>query len=66
MGVCDLLISGEAHAVHGRMKFLIDAHLPCRLAYLLRSRGHEAVHTLDLSLGDRTLVEFEGRPWGPF
>jgi hypothetical protein len=34
MSVYDLLKPGEAHAAHGRMKFLIDAHLPCRLAYL--------------------------------
>jgi predicted nuclease of predicted toxin-antitoxin system len=29
------------------MKFLVDAHLPRRLAYQLRAFGHEAVHTLD-------------------
>jgi hypothetical protein len=65
MSVCDLLKPGEAHAAHSRMKFLIDAHLPCRLAYLLHSLGPEAMHTLDLSLGGRTLVGFEGRPCGP-
>ena len=37
------------------MKFLIDAHLPRRLAYFLRALGHEAVHTLDLPRGNRTL-----------
>jgi predicted nuclease of predicted toxin-antitoxin system len=36
------------------MKFLVDAHLPCRLAYQLRAFGHEAVHTLDLPSGNRT------------
>ena len=36
------------------MKFLVDAHLPCRLAYQLRAFGHEAVHTLDLPRGNRT------------
>ena len=36
------------------MKFLVDAHLPRRLAYQLRVFGHEAVHTLDLPSGNRT------------
>jgi predicted nuclease of predicted toxin-antitoxin system len=30
------------------MKFIIDAQLPRRIAYLLRNAGHDAVHTLDL------------------
>ncbi len=30
------------------MKFLIDAHLPKRLARLLQQLGHDAIHTLDL------------------
>jgi len=36
------------------MKFLIDAHLPRRLAKMLRESGFEALHTLDLPLGNRT------------
>ena len=36
------------------MKFLIDAQLPQRLARWLRSKGHDAVHTLDLPAGNRT------------
>jgi predicted nuclease of predicted toxin-antitoxin system len=36
------------------MKFLIDAHLPLRLAHRLRAWGHEAIHTLDLPRGNRT------------
>ena len=36
------------------MKFLVDAQLPRRLARLLREAGHEATHTLDLPLGNRT------------
>ena len=36
------------------MKFLVDAQLPRRLALKLREAGHEAVHTLDLPLGNRT------------
>jgi predicted nuclease of predicted toxin-antitoxin system len=36
------------------MKFLIDAHLPRRLAYALRHAGHEATHTLDLPHGNST------------
>lgn len=30
------------------MNFLVDAHLPRRLAYRLRDVGHDALHTLDL------------------
>ena len=36
------------------MKFLIDAQLPRRLVSRLRDAGHEAIHTLDLPLGNRT------------
>jgi predicted nuclease of predicted toxin-antitoxin system len=36
------------------MKFLVDAQLPRRLARRLREAGHEAIHTLDLPLGNRT------------
>ncbi len=36
------------------MKFLVDAHLPRRLAALLRQAGYDAIHTLDLPLGNRT------------
>ena len=36
------------------MKFLIDAQLPRRLVFRLRDAGHEAIHTLDLPLGNRT------------
>jgi predicted nuclease of predicted toxin-antitoxin system len=36
------------------MKFLVDAQLPRRLASRLREAGHEAIHTLDLPLGNRT------------
>lgn len=36
------------------MKFLVDAHLPRRLARWLQAAGHDAVHTLDLPLGNRT------------
>ncbi len=36
------------------MKFLVDAHLPRRLVSRLREAGHEAIHTLDLPLGNRT------------
>lgn len=30
------------------MKFLVDAHLPPSLCFLLREAGHSALHTLDL------------------
>lgn len=36
------------------MKFLVDAQLPRRLGQWLRESGHDAVHTLDLALGNRT------------
>jgi predicted nuclease of predicted toxin-antitoxin system len=36
------------------MKFLIDAQLPRRLVAQLRQAGLEAIHTLDLTDGNRT------------
>ena len=36
------------------MRFLVDAQLPRRLAVFLVSEGHDAVHTLDLPLGNAT------------
>ena len=36
------------------MKFLVDAHLPRRIAYRFREAGHDALHTLDLPDGNRT------------
>ena len=36
------------------MKFLIDAQLPRRLSRLFREAGFDAMHTLDLPLGNRT------------
>lgn len=36
------------------MKFLVDAHLPRRLAVFLQQTGFDARHTLDLPLGNRT------------
>ena len=36
------------------MKFLVDAQLPRRLARLLASEAHDALHTLDLPGGNRT------------
>ena len=36
------------------MNFLIDAQLPQRLARRLHEAGHDAIHTLDLPLGNRT------------
>ena len=40
------------------MKFIIDAHLPRQLARLLQQAGCDAIHTLDLSLGNRTPDSF--------
>ncbi len=36
------------------MRFLVDAQLPRRLTKQLQQAGVEAVHTLDLPLGNRT------------
>ncbi|MDA8047281.1 MAG: DUF5615 family PIN-like protein [Actinomycetota bacterium] len=36
------------------MNFLIDAQLPAKLASLLESSGHDAVHTSQLPEGNRT------------
>ena len=36
------------------MKFLVDAQLPRRLVYRLQEAGHDAIHTLDLPLGNRS------------
>lgn len=36
------------------MKFLVDAQLPARLAWLLGDDGHDAVHTSLLPDGNRT------------
>jgi predicted nuclease of predicted toxin-antitoxin system len=36
------------------MKFLVDAQLPRRFCNWLQENGHDAVHTLDLELGNET------------
>ena len=36
------------------MKFLVDAQFPRSLVKRLQEQGHEATHTLDLPLGNRT------------
>lgn len=36
------------------MNFLVDAHLPRRIAFWRRQAGHDAVHTLDLPEANRT------------
>ena len=36
-------------------KFVVDAHLPRRLAAHLRDAGHDALHTLDLPAGNRAI-----------
>lgn len=40
------------------MKFLVDAQLPRRLALCLQQRGHDVIHTLDLSQQNRTPDSF--------
>jgi predicted nuclease of predicted toxin-antitoxin system len=39
------------------MRFLVDAQLPWRLCYLLRDNGHDAIHTRELPLQNRTPYE---------
>lgn len=36
------------------MRFLVDAHLPMRLVYWLRERGHDVIHTRELPLKNET------------
>lgn len=36
------------------MKFLVDAHLPRHLSFLLKHHGYDSIHTLDLTSGNRT------------
>lgn len=36
------------------MRFIVDAHLPMRLVYWLRDRGHDVVHTRELPLKNKT------------
>jgi predicted nuclease of predicted toxin-antitoxin system len=36
------------------LKFLVDAHLPRRVAHRLRERGHDVLHTLDLPTANQT------------
>lgn len=36
------------------MKFIVDAQLPRQIALELAAKGHDAIHTLDLPLGNRT------------
>jgi predicted nuclease of predicted toxin-antitoxin system len=36
------------------VNWLVDAHLPRRIVYLLRQHEHDAIHTLDLPNGNRT------------
>jgi predicted nuclease of predicted toxin-antitoxin system len=36
------------------MKFLVDAHLPRHLSFLLKHNGYDAIHTLDLTNGNQT------------
>ena len=36
------------------MQFLVDAHLPMRLVYWLREKGHDVVHTRELPRKNKT------------
>lgn len=40
------------------MKFLVDAHLPRKLAIQLKEMGYDTRHTLGLPLGNRTTDQF--------
>ncbi|MDD5580681.1 MAG: DUF5615 family PIN-like protein [Methylobacter sp.] len=39
------------------MSFLVDAHLPRHLALMLREQGYDAIHTLDLAAGIKSLTK---------
>ena len=52
--------------------FLVDAQLPRRFCDWLRENGHDALHTLDLEMGNRTtdsdiilIADREGRAATP-
>ena len=30
------------------MKFIVDAHIPQAICYLLNNNGHDAIHTIEL------------------
>ncbi|MGH3939608.1 MAG: DUF5615 family PIN-like protein, partial [Pseudonocardiaceae bacterium] len=45
----------------GRVKFLVDAQLPARLARFLADAGHDTLHTTDLPDGNRTTDAQIGR-----
>lgn len=53
-GVCRPAHQYSSHSAPRRVKFLVDAQLPRRLALWLQQRGHEAVHTLELARQNRT------------
>jgi len=36
------------------MNFVVDAHLPMRLVFWLRKRGHDVIHTRELPLKNET------------
>ncbi len=47
------------------MKFIIDAQLPRKLAFLLRNAGHDALHTFDLpqqnTTSDAEIIDIAAR-----
>ena len=47
----------EATAVGGAMRFLVDAHMPRRMAACLNNAGCDAMHTRDLPDGNRSTDE---------
>jgi hypothetical protein len=52
--ICRKTESGKTARGGVGMKFLVDAHLPQRLVFQLRIAGHDALHTKDLPLQNRT------------
>ena len=49
-----VLARRDAGGPLSRVKFLIDAQLPARLAEFLNQAGHDAVHTVELPDGNRS------------
>ena len=54
LNLCSATERDQEHLQGGRVKFLVDAQLPLRLAEHLRSAGHDVLHTSELPLANKT------------
>lgn len=52
----------KKHSQNCLVKFLVDAQLPISVCFLLKQRGYDAIHTLELphsnALSDRLITSF--------